>query len=163
MIIISEERKQTFDRCYFIDPLTGCWVWTAGKDSGTSGRFYGMFYISLHPRKHHRAAKAAYLIYKGHIPDGQIVRHICRNTLCVNPHHLQLGTTKENIEDKYRDGTMSRTYGNNKYRGYQVLNEDQVREILYSKLTGKELAEKYNVDRSTISRVRTRKNWGWVL
>ena len=35
--------------------------------------------------------------------------------------------------------------------------------MIISELTGRELAEKYNVDRSTISRVRTRKNWGWVL
>lgn len=43
--------------------------------------------------------KLMYLLHKGCIPAGKVVRHKCNNARCVNPMHLQLGTQLENMED----------------------------------------------------------------
>lgn len=31
--------------------------------------------------------------------DGQVIRHKCDNTRCVNPEHLEIGTQQDNIRD----------------------------------------------------------------
>lgn len=43
---------------------------------------------------------------KSPIPDGKIVRHMCLKKNCCAIIHLELGTPKENADDKNRDGTM---------------------------------------------------------
>lgn len=67
----------------------GCWQWTAG----TNFRGYGRFYA---PPKNEAAHRYAYEIVKGKIPEGLTIDHLCRNTGCVNPAHLEAVTGKEN-------------------------------------------------------------------
>ena len=45
--------------------------------------------------------KFAYIVKYGPIPDGTIVRHRCGYGCCCNPHHLVLGTQKQNQWDRY--------------------------------------------------------------
>lgn len=53
--------------------------------------------------------KLVYLLWKTtSIPDGLVVRHKCPEKCCVNPDHLELGTQRQNMDDKNRDGTQSR-------------------------------------------------------
>ena len=40
--------------------------------------------------------RVAWEAYRGPIPDGLTVDHICRNRLCINPQHLRLLTNEEN-------------------------------------------------------------------
>ena len=50
----------------------------------------------------HRLAWEAH--YAEPIPEGMFVRHKCDNPCCFNPHHLELGTTQDNVDDKMRRG-----------------------------------------------------------
>jgi hypothetical protein len=71
----------------------GCWEWTGGTKSG-----YGRFVIMRGKRGFPYAAhRVAYEMCIGPIPDGLTLDHLCRNTLCVNPSHLEPVTNGENV------------------------------------------------------------------
>lgn len=71
-----------------------CWLRTGGKRGG-----YGMVWIQKRGR---RAHVYSYRLHRGDIPDGLSVCHTCDVPLCVNPKHLFLGTTTDNMRDKVR-------------------------------------------------------------
>lgn len=73
----------------------GCWLWTAAKLQGPGGgRGYGVFGIKGKNKPAHRVA---YEILVGPIPDGLTLDHLCRVRHCVNPHHLEPVTNRENV------------------------------------------------------------------
>ena len=74
------------------DP-TGCWTWTAGK----LARGYGQFACKGFPTKTVGAHRWSYRELVGPVPDGYELDHLCRNTACVNPAHLEPVTAKENV------------------------------------------------------------------
>lgn len=83
--------KERFDAKWVEDPETGCWLWTAS----TKGNGYGQIKIGVpSPAPAHRVA---YTLYRGAIPDGLVIDHLCRNPGCVNPEHLEAVTHKENL------------------------------------------------------------------
>lgn len=65
----------------------GCWLWT-GARSRRNG--YGFFRVSTHaPDGSRFAHRVAYELTVGPIPDGLQIDHLCRNTGCVRPDHLE--------------------------------------------------------------------------
>jgi hypothetical protein len=72
----------------------GCHLWT-GK-GGTSQGDYGVVGYEGRTQTAHRVA---HKLFKGPIPDGQVVRHTCDTPRCVNPAHLTLGTPEDNRND----------------------------------------------------------------
>lgn len=66
-----------------------CWLW-----QGATRRGYGRFRVDTRNVQAHRFA---YELWVGPIPDGHEVDHLCRNTLCVNPAHLEPVTGEENL------------------------------------------------------------------
>lgn len=80
-----------------IDPNTECWVWTAARSGRgyASGGGYSAFHFEGRLTSGHRAS---YVIHRGPIPDGMTIDHLCRNTLCVNPEHLEAVANKVNIQ-----------------------------------------------------------------
>jgi hypothetical protein len=75
-------------------PETGCWLWV--------GRYGPRDYGQIRPgrgEKEYRAHRLSWLIFRGTIPAGMVVRHRCDVTACVNPDHLVLGTVQDNSDD----------------------------------------------------------------
>jgi HNH endonuclease len=66
----------------------GCWFWT-----GPSLRGYGLCNIRYGARSSHRAM---YQREIGPIPVGMHLDHLCKQTLCINPRHLEAVTPQEN-------------------------------------------------------------------
>lgn len=83
-----------------VDATGDCWVWTGGT-GGAHGLAYGR--LKWHGR-HEAAHRVAYLILVGPIPDGLQIDHLCRNTLCVNPDHLEPVTASVNVRRAHVGG-----------------------------------------------------------
>jgi hypothetical protein len=83
-----------------VDKTDTCWNWTSAKTAYKPKRIasdatkgYGFITINGRPFYAHRAS---WLMHKGPLVDGLVIDHLCNNTLCVNPDHLQQVTTREN-------------------------------------------------------------------
>lgn len=68
-------------------PTSGCWLWP------TDEKGYG---YSWDGKKKMRAHRMSYEVFRGPIPTGLPLDHLCRVTCCVNPYHLQAVTIREN-------------------------------------------------------------------
>mgnify|MGYP001572228155 CR=1 FL=1 len=79
--------RERFDEKWVPEPNTGCWLWTAGLDRGR----YGVFEGAGHSRTR-KAHRWAWVLYRGPIPEGMYLDHICRTRCCVNPDHLRAVT-----------------------------------------------------------------------
>ncbi len=71
---------------------TDCWEWTGSIERSARGG-YGMFRWNGCTGLAHRFA---YETFKGSIPKGLEIDHLCRNRKCVNPNHLEVVTRSEN-------------------------------------------------------------------
>lgn len=86
-----------------LHPHCECWLWMGKTSKRRGGRVDGR--ISLRVDGKHvsrRAHRVSYEHFKGEIPDGYEVNHKCRQTLCINPAHLEAVTPEENIARRDR-------------------------------------------------------------
>lgn len=67
-----------------------CWEWLGNKNGNGYGQFkkFGQV-IRLH--------KFSYEFFKGRVPKGLEIDHLCRIRHCFNPNHLEAVTHQENI------------------------------------------------------------------
>lgn len=91
-----------------VDQAGDCWTWIAGQSNG-----YGSFKVSGKSVPAHRVA---YEMTCGTVPDGLVLDHLCRNTLCVNPSHLEAVTRGENT----RRGLKTYALRNTCKRGHDI-------------------------------------------
>lgn len=67
-----------------------CWEWKAARSGGGYGRFNdGKRIVGAH--------RFAFEMLVGSVSPGLELDHLCRNTLCVNPAHLEVVTGRTNI------------------------------------------------------------------
>lgn len=87
---------ESFDTRW-VEDANGCHIWQRSK----TNRGYGTLTTGGVGWLAHRAAWA---LKRGPIPEGMKVLHECDNPSCVNPKHLFLGTSKDNMDDMMAKG-----------------------------------------------------------
>lgn len=70
---------------------SGHWIWTGSTASG------GRYGVARFHKRNRPAHVAAWLLFRGDIPDGWDIDHLCRKTMCVNPDHLEPKTHRNNV------------------------------------------------------------------
>ena len=132
----DKDLERFLDKVKILEGEDPCWEWQAGISRG-----YGKF--TLHG-KQCGAHRVSYTYYKRD-PGNLYVLHKCDNRSCVNPEHLFLGTHQDNMDDMVSKG-----------RAASKLTSNQVLEIkeLLPKLNNKEIAQRYDIDSSTVSNIR---------
>jgi len=72
------------------EPFTGCWLWELAESTPATFLRYS---------RQRQVRRAAFWAFNGEIPPFLIVRHKCDCSICVNPAHLELGTSADNSRD----------------------------------------------------------------
>lgn len=121
-----------------IQVTPNCWIWQGSENNG-----YGRIYINGRRHLAHRLSYELHHLVK--LERSQVIRHKCNNPLCVNPDHLQVGTQQDNINDMITAGRQGFV---------QKITAQQRKQIRNSNLTLQQLADMYNVSKTTIHRIK---------
>ena len=81
---------ERFEESYIPEPNSGCWLWLGCLD----GKNYGILGIN---RRNVYAHRFSYTLKYGAIPADKELDHLCRNTFCCNPDHVEPVTHRENM------------------------------------------------------------------
>lgn len=150
--ISYEERKATFwDR---VSKGDGCWEWQGARD----GAGYGA--LSVNGRVE-VATRFAWEITHGPIAPGLVVRHKCDNPPCVRPDHLELGTPKDNQQDKAQRGRSARGEKNHLAR-MTVALVGEVRRLAATGVSISEIERRTGISHNALHCAITRKTWKHV-
>jgi hypothetical protein len=138
----------------YVHKTENCWNWTGYLNE----RGYGQFDYN---QKTCLAHRVSFILFKEAIPEGLFILHSCDNRKCVNPDHLRIGTNQENMNDKVARGRQAFMKGET--NGRSKLKEIVVREIIElsnSGISQKEIANQFEINNSTVSKIINKKLWG---
>lgn len=88
---MTERWVSRFSEKIFPVTESGCWIWDSEVNKSHG---YGMFLLN---GKYVRAHRVSYELFKGPIPKGLHIDHLCRVKCCVNPDHLEAVTNRVNV------------------------------------------------------------------
>jgi len=141
-----------FNQYVTYEPNTGCHLWIGNyRKTGYGGFTY-------YNNKSMTSSRAAYLIFKGEIPDKMQVCHTCDVRECVNPDHLFLGTISQNIKDKFNKGRCAKGKSN----FMSKLNESNVvmiKHLIKEGYSNSYIGKLFNVTDQNIYYIRHNKTW----
>jgi DNA-binding transcriptional regulator YiaG len=141
--------------------INDCWLWSgtmdyiSGKGHCHGNIWYNQNFVKVHRIMYHNFIEDV-PIYD-HKDINLIVLHKCSHIndgRCVNPVHLKLGLPNENTRDAMKSNTLT-LMKSNEENPMSKLSNNQITEIRALKGTGltqREVAERYNINPSQISR-----------
>lgn len=132
------------------EPNSGCWLWVGSANKHGYGNFW-------HDGKCQKAHRFSYTSFVGPIPAGLDLLHRCDVPCCVNPDHLRPGTAWDNVKDMWAKGRGRPSRGT--ANGRAVLTDDgvyRIKEMVWLGYEFSEIARRFGVDRSTVSRAYKR-------
>lgn len=131
---------------------TGCIHWTMYRNPDGYGQFGFM-------GKKVFAHRSSFEVFNGEIPKDGIVRHCCDNPSCVNPEHLVVGDSWDNVQDCLSRGRfqMGWKHWNTRFTDSDIM---MIRELYGTKeMNLKQIGERFGVSFQTISRIVRRDLW----
>jgi len=106
---------------------SGCWEWTGCR----SRQGYGVIRFGKLLMTCHRVMAT---ITFGVLTPKTLVIHSCDNKICVNPHHLRLGTHADNLQDAARKNLMPHKISNANVIKLRQLHSQGVKQVELSKM-----------------------------
>lgn len=134
----------------------GCWRWLGFKDQAGYGRI-GL--VTDKGKRSIQAQRAAWMVYRGPIPQGGHVLHRCDNTECTNPEHLFLGSNLDNIKDRVAKGRSYNGDQRGERNGRAKLTVEQVLAIRADVRASSAIAKDYGMSRSMIKYIKAGVFW----
>lgn len=167
-------------KCHLLDRIQkkeDCWEWMGSLTKVG----YGKIQVK---NKNYTTHRLSYEIFKGQIPDGNMICHSCDNKKCINPEHLWVGSAKDNMHDMIQKGRKVAKTGwkhteetkqkfklrphsdrrGEKHHLSKLTSEDvlNIRKMIESGEKIIDIARKYNVDQSAISNIKRKRNWSHI-
>lgn len=130
-----------------------CWEWRGALRSRYGVIRWGRGSVAAH--------RLSFAHHHGPIPAGQVVRHRCDNTACVNPGHLHIGTQTDNVRDRVERGRSAR----GEQHGRAKLSHADIQDIRRRRAagaSGTSLARAYGVTHQNIYTILSGKGWNHV-
>jgi hypothetical protein len=122
-----------------------CWEYS-GTNATNGYKKYG----------HHLAHRLSYRIHNDIFDYKLKIRHKCNNRCCINPAHLEIGTSKDNRDDMTRDGTVVSITKKGFNNGNAKLTDEQVAEIkARPKKDQRGIAKEFGVSQAHIHRIQS--------
>lgn len=125
-----------------------CWEWQlrpSGVPSTGTGRGKARAYFSVNGRKVLATRLVMELVHGVTLSRNQFVCHTCDNPICCNPEHMYIGDAQSNNKDaseRDRHGLPSHVVR-------------RIRVLLSRKMTHQEIADRYGIDRSIVTKINT--------
>jgi hypothetical protein len=142
---------ERFAALFVPEPNSGCWLW----EGSINQQGYGLIWTNEHGGRADRAHRVSVRLSGRAITEAQVVRHVCDNPSCVNPDHLLVGDTAENVRDRVRRGRGATGDKHAKAK----LTAEAVLAIRRDRPRTRDAARDYGVSRDTINDIKTRKTW----
>lgn len=137
-----------------------CWEWTSYKRGN-----YGLFYLNGKSVSAHRLS---WFLDNGPIPEfgsnGKriCVLHRCDNPPCINPHHLFIGTDKENSEDRDQKGRRVPFRPVGKLNGNATVSQSIVKkeeDLLKNGLKSVVIAGELGISEALVENIKYKRHW----
>lgn len=126
-----------------------CWPWTGIAEPYGRVKIRGRVYLS------HRVAYAIHT--NNDLQTCPVVRHSCDNPPCCNPAHLSPGSYADNTADMLSRDRSNPRKGEAHSRS--VANDNLIREILDSPLSGRKAALHFGVSYGLVANIRSGRSW----
>ena len=123
---------------FLVNPKTKCWIWQGAINKDGYGHYKQKGRIV-------DAHRGFYEAIIGEIPSGKQLHHKCKNTLCVNPYHLEILTVSKHCQ---------------KRKNCKLTLED-VKEInfLKGKISSRQIAKRFNISKTMVVEIWNDRKW----
>lgn len=132
-------------------PIAGCVLWTGYSTADGYGRI-------RHQGRMRMVHRLAYELAYGAIPIGKMVLHRCDTPCCCNPHHLFLGTNRDNVLDMV---SKNRNCAGERHRSAKLTKAQviEIRALREQGVTAREIAKRFGIKKSSAWAVASGKSW----
>lgn len=150
MRVFDDRPGTRFQQCYVVGARDDCWPWLGPVNKAMGRAFFTT------RGKGTTAARFAWEWYVAPIPERLHALHRCDNPMCVNPHHLFLGTHRENVQDMVAKGRHAKAKVKGEAHGNTRLTDRDFLEIaqLRGHLGTREIAIAYGISRGYVSHIQ---------